>query len=210
LNLGEDLLAEGERVGRFNERRKVNHQPHNLARGSKIVIEGYLTQQKLAIALVQFFADDWLGHELKHPKSRRRWDMSIRTQTGIHVIEYDGDEHYCNSLKVKADREKDRLALEMGWKVIRIPYWVQLDSETFSFYFASKAIIEQNFPHGFITTKTFPASFCELGVLRFQHELSCLPERVRQDVIRSLSERAAKHGVEYVLPSQLLHVIPMV
>ena len=46
---------------------------------------------------------------------------------------------------------------------MRFPYWVQLDSTTLWHYFGLEAEIEQSFPHGFITTKLFPASFCVLS-----------------------------------------------
>src|ERR1035438_355061 len=42
-----------------------------------------------------------------------------------------------------------------------------------------EAEIDQSFPHGFITTKLFPASFCELGIERFRAELLALPGSVR-------------------------------
>ncbi|MBM3996753.1 MAG: hypothetical protein FJ303_21755 [Planctomycetes bacterium] len=172
-----------------------------------VIIEGYLTQQKLAVALVQIFGERWVGAELRHPKSRRRWDMAIHGAIGYQVVEYDGDEHYCNSLKIKADMEKDRLASESGWRVVRIPYWVQLDSVMLDHYFQVQAAIEQNFPHGFITTKFFPASFCEKGIHRFESELASLPESVRQAVIASLRDRAGEHGVDYVVPSALRHLV---
>jgi hypothetical protein len=61
----------------------------------------------------------------------------------------------------------------------------------------------QTFPHGFITTKLFPASFCELGIERFKSDLYALPAQVRGTVIKSLRERVAEYGLEYVLPSTL-------
>ena len=54
---------------------------------------------------------------------------------------------------------------------MRFPYWVQLDNFTLKHYFDLDAKIEQSFPHGFITTKLFPASFCELGIKRFRAEI---------------------------------------
>jgi hypothetical protein len=70
-----------------------------------------------------------------------------------------------------------------------------------------EAVVEQTFPHGFITTKLFPASFCELGIERFQAELFTLPLIVRAAVVSSLRERVAEHGLQYVLPTSLVHII---
>jgi hypothetical protein len=70
-------------------------------------------------------------------------------------------------------------------------------------YFGLEADIIQDFPHGFITTKVFPASFCELGIARFEREMESLPDSVRQAVISSLRLRVLEHGVEYVIPQKL-------
>lgn len=169
-----------------------------------ILLSGYLTELSLVDALLRIVGvDNWLGGQLRAPKCRRRWDMGFRSASGIVVVEYDGDGHYCNTLKIKGDAEKDRIAQDQGWRTVRIPYWLQLDSTTLAHYFGLDFPIQTSFPHGFITTKVFPASFCEMGVDRFEREMSALPEAIRSDVLKSLRDRAEVHGVEYVLPQRL-------
>jgi hypothetical protein len=168
-----------------------------------IVIEGYLTEAKLATAIKQIVGDLWTGGQVLLPGSRRRWDMAFRQNGSLVLVEYDGDEHYRDALKIKADREKDQLAQQNRMRVVRIPYWVQLDNVTAQHYFGLSAEVQQNFRHGFITTKLFPASFCELGIERFRHDLDALPFQVRNSVIDSLRERIMEYGLEYVLPSSL-------
>lgn len=99
---------------------------------------------------------------MKLPGSRRRFDMAFFDNNTTVFVEYDGDEHDRDSMKIKADREKDRLAADNGVRLIRVPYWVQLDQTMARHWFSLEAEIEQSFQHGFITTKLFPASFCEL------------------------------------------------
>jgi hypothetical protein len=168
-----------------------------------ITIEGYLTETKLSNALQQIVGDSWAGGQVTLPGSCRRWDMAFRQNGALVVVEYDGDAHYRDSLKIKADREKNRIAEESHTRVIRIPYWVQLDNLTAQHYFQISAEIRQTFPHGFISTKLFPASFCELGIERFKQDLHALPSPVRDAVIQSLRERVEENGLEYVLPSNL-------
>jgi hypothetical protein len=169
----------------------------------KIVIESYLTERALKVALQQLFQNEWLGGQVRLPGSRRRFDMAFGSNSSITLVEYDGDEHYRHTLKIKADREKDILASTNGMRLVRIPYWVQLDTTMAMHWFGIHACIDQSFPHGFITTKLFPASFCELGIVRFRQELESLPIQVRSAVIASLQERVAEHGIEYVLPENL-------
>lgn len=168
-----------------------------------VKIEKFLTEQKLAAALRAIVGDGWRGLELPVGGTKRRWDMGFERGSVHVVVEFDGDEHYRNTLKIKADREKDAVAADASVQVVRIPYWVQLTSETFRHYFGFDAEIEQNFRHGFITTKIFPASFCELGIERFERELRALPRNVVDAVRASLRERAEEHGEEFIVPRAL-------
>jgi len=167
-------------------------------------VKGYLTQKKLEQLLKNISGIKWLGNELPVPNSkRRRWDMAFKLGSKTFIVEYDGDEHYRNSLKIKTDNEKDEAARKLDYKVIRVPYWIQIDSKMLYHYFGIKEKIQQDFPHGFISTKIFPASFCEKGVERFRKELEKLPINVKNKVIQSLKARVKEYGVDYVLPSSL-------
>ncbi len=173
-----------------------------------ITIEGYLTQAKLETAIRAIVGDgNWRGRELIVPNSRRRWDMAYSIGDQITIVEFDGDKHYWDSLKIKVDAEKDAVAYSLGYKVVRFPYWVQLTQETALHYFGMDAEISQNFPHGFITTKIFPASFSELGITRFTGELQSLPNNTKNAVIQSLRDRSGEHGADYVLPSSLRNLL---
>lgn len=167
----------------------------------------YTTQASLAATLQEVFRDSWKGNEITVPGSRRRWDMAYADGDKIVVVEYDGDEHYRQSIKIKADNEKDKAAEAAGYVVIRFPYWVQLETRTLLHYFGVQRSLHTEFPHGFITTKHFPASFCELGIQRFRAEMDSLPQDVRLEVCKSLRDCATEYGLEYVLPSSLRYLI---
>ncbi len=173
-----------------------------------ITIDGYLVQSKLEAALQQIVGvQNWKGREVNVPGTHRRWDMAYELNNLTTVVEFDGDAHYWNSLKIKVDKEKDQAAYDLGYRAVRIPYWVQLTTETLDFYFGLHAKIQQDFPHGFISTKIFPASFSELGVERFERELLELPPKVNESVRDSLQNQVNTHGIEYVLPSNLRAII---
>lgn len=133
--------------------------------------------------------------------------MVIELNGARFAVEFDGDEHYRHSLKIKADREKDSVASAGGYRVVRFPYWVQLTTKTLQHYFGLEAKVVQDFPHGFITTKHFPASYCELGIERFTRELEALPKMVREAVVELLRAPVAEHGIEYVLPRELRQLV---
>lgn len=132
----------------------------------RVVIDGYLLQAKLESALHQIVADAWRGHELSIPGSRRRWDMAYELSGQTTVVEFDGDEHYRRTLKIKGDGEKDALALAAGHRVVRVPYWVQLTTETLLFYFGPEARAKDEF---FDAVSYYEDARCGLGE-RFRKE----------------------------------------
>lgn len=45
------------------------------------------------------------------------------------MIEFDGVQHYQKPERIKADVENQRLYEELGYKVVRIPYFIQLSND---------------------------------------------------------------------------------
>lgn len=170
-------------------------------------IEGYLTERKLIRSLRDILGEDSVKTQYSLEGSRKRWDAAFSFNNIDFLVDYDGDEHYRNTIRIKSDMSKDQESRIVGFRVVRFPYWIQLDSTTAEHYFGLNIEIEQDFPHGFITTKIFPASFCELGLSRFEAELDDLPESIRNEVIESLVDRSADFGVKFVVPSRLQHFI---
>jgi len=169
-----------------------------------VEIEGYLTQEKLEKALKQIIQhDDWLGREV-YINRYQRWDMSFKVNNQVFVVEFDGDSHYRNPQTIRSEREKNAIAESLGQKVIRIPYWVQLTTETLKHFFQIDHQIKQDFPHGFIDKKAMlPASFCELGMKRFDNEICMLPQRVMKQVLDSLKGQMAMHHRDFVIYERL-------
>jgi hypothetical protein len=178
----------------------------------EILINGYLTQNKLFDILLKIFREENLiGSELPAiPGTRSRFDMAFKKDGKIYIVEMDGNYHYQNSLSIKADRIKDVWALSQeGYVIIRIPYWVQLNTQTFVHYFGFEPgyEIKTNFPHGFIRTRILPASFCDMGIKRFDLELKKLPDNVRAEVLESLQNKVDEFGFDYVLPEHYKNII---
>lgn len=168
-----------------------------------ITITGALNQDKLADTLSKVAGKHWCGKEVQLRGTPRTWDMAFYTDEGITLVEYDGGHHYCNPMRSRIDRAKDRLAERHNYQIIHFPYWLQLDTFTLSHFFHLDAEIKKGIPHGFITTRVFPADFCESGLKRFLRELHELPRPVGDAVARSLRDRTEEYGVDRVLPEEL-------
>lgn len=173
-----------------------------------ITIPGYLTQAKLEEAVRALLPNGFIGRELRVGSSMKRWDMVVRTPSGECAIEFDGYSHYTSPRVVISDEIKGEYAKSSGMNLVRIPYFVQLTTETLNYFLGISASVIQDFPHGFIDPKAkLPSEFCELGVARFSQELSCLPRTVSVAITRSLKAKCATSDPRLVVPPSLRSLI---
>lgn len=174
-----------------------------------VVVNEFLTEQKLINCLKQAFGENNVFSSVRVCEERRfRWDAKVLLEDKTIFVEFDGDSHYRDPKVIKRDREKEDIAKNNNSKVIRIPYWIQLNNETFLYYFNKKISIEQNYRHGFVSDKAaLPASFCELGINKFKLEFDALSENIKFEIVKSLKEKIEKYGEHYVLPTSLKYIL---
>lgn len=67
--------------------------------------------------------------------SIRRYRPDARCEKLNLIVEYDGLDHYCNQSIVLSDIERDEWFRKLNYKIVRIPYWIQLSSEMIHYFF---------------------------------------------------------------------------
>jgi len=171
----------------------------------KRIVSGYLLEKKLseeveAFAKCQNYV--FLGNQIRLD-GNRRWpfDCGIKINDRKILFEFDGDRHYTDGLVFYRDIQKTVLAKSEGFEVIRFPFWIQLNTETLSYYLNMKISnheIVTTFPHGFIADKaTLPSSFCVKGYQRFVQEFESLPSNIICSVLASLKYQSEKRNIPY-------------
>jgi very-short-patch-repair endonuclease len=97
----------------------------------------------------------------------RRYQPDFRSEGHRLIVEFDGDDHYRSAKKILGDEERDRALASVGYRIVRIPYFVQLTRVVIATLFGEIAMHHGdflNFPHGFIAkTVVMPANLCELS-----------------------------------------------
>jgi hypothetical protein len=159
--------------------------------------EGYLTEPKL----IQMFKElekqcsqikVEINKSISKEYKRYKGDIIIND---YWLIEFDGYPHYTKSAVFERDDDKNYMWKdEQSKEVIRIPYFVQLTTETFNHYFKTlidefnlNIEIQSDYPHGFIDKKAIlPADFCSVGERRFYKDIWNLPQNTFSDIINSL------------------------
>jgi hypothetical protein len=131
------------------------------------------------------------------PGLGRRFRPDYHSECHKLVVEFDGDQHYRSSRVILGDVERDTFFTGNGFRVIRVPYFVQLSRAVIAHLFGDFARATDdflNFPHGFIASNVvMPADFCELGIARFEVDLERFGY-IAGDILQSLREAAAARG----------------
>jgi very-short-patch-repair endonuclease len=160
----------------------------------------YLTENLLGDFLRQRFSDNFENDRvLKESNIRGRYDYIFYNEKII--LEFDGYRHFNSSKQIISDKIKNQVANNLGFELIRIPYFVQLDSEVIDYYFGNLIKNKEKFndyPHGFIDQKAMlPADFCELGQIEFTKFLETSKEtEFNKSIINNLKELIVKNKDE--------------
>lgn len=123
--------------------------------------------------------DKQIGQFDNGEKSRRRPDY--RSESLKLIVEFDGFQHYTNPDKILDDLEARKLYEKHGYKVVRIPYFIQLSNNAVKTLFG-KDVVEPLFDETFasfgIQGRNSPAYFCPAGIKRMQEEFKDFPEQL--------------------------------
>lgn len=133
------------------------------------------------------------------------------------LVEVDGQNyrvgHYTSAKTCIGDLEKDEIYKELGWKVVRIPAYIQLDRDMVKFLFGLDCY-EDLYPachqHGFLHEQiSLPADFCSLGLDRFYKEMDSWPNAVKNKILDTLKQRIIRFQEQgYDYQSARLMVVP--
>lgn len=111
-------------------------------------------------------------------KSRKRPDY--RSESLKLIIEVDGVPHYDNPETIRNDIESTKMYERAGYKVVRIPYFIQLSNKAVKTLFGVEVkedLFDDSVPSMGIQGKNTPAFMCQHGVKRMAEEFKKFPEQ---------------------------------
>lgn len=163
----------------------------------------YLNEKNLGIFLKKFYNKEFINNK-RVPNSNILNRPDFRNDELKLIIEFNGFQHYINPEVIIRDKNKEKCYKNMGYKVINIPYFIQLSKKVIEFLFGEEIEYQQTYPHGFIDEKaTLPSCFCELGIKRFLKDLE-LFNFCFEDIKKSLLEKIEEKGnFDLVIPESI-------
>lgn len=161
----------------------------------------FINEKRVGTYLEQNISTNIVGNKKYFSDTSKRPDFVLPDQKLI--VEFDGIQHYTVAKTIKKDKlfEEHIKNKYPQWKLVRIPYYVQFDSETTGFYF--RFPIDFNFyPHGFHNTRiAYPADFCPPGQTRFIKEMNELKincPNCYKEIIDNLNTLSNKEGFDVI------------
>ena len=148
--------------------------------------------------------NDWIHDkaigEINGQRYRKRPDY--RSESLRIIIEFDGLQHYTNPDIIEKDLENTKLYNSVGYKVVRIPYFIQLTNRAVKTMF-DKEVSENLFDGKFSSLSTngrnSPAYLCPAGVKRMAEEFKKFPEQYMTNIMFLKQQNDPfKSGVEFL------------
>lgn len=129
--------------------------------------------------------DDWvhdkeLGLTVNNKVCRKRPDY--RSEKLKMIVEFDGIQHYTMPDIIKNDVLSTKFYESLGYKVVRIPYFIQLTNKAVKYFFnvdVKEPLFNENIHSMDKNDRNTPAFLCGAGVLRMIEEFKHHPEQYR-------------------------------
>jgi hypothetical protein len=180
-------------------------------------IEPFLSEKNLYDALAFVFGEANVQSQVTFKKDSGCLDVSPNKSFRVDyvvdnhfVIEFNGPRHYTIARQIYRDLELADYCSRNGFKLVEIPYFIQLNPDTFKFYFGEdfprSNQLSCDWSNGFVSKNIImPYDFCALGLKRFLSELDLkMTPQMKDDVIKSLVNRKDKM-FEHFLKDENIH-----
>ena len=131
--------------------------------------------------------DDWIHNkalgQVNGALCRSRPDY--RSETLKLIIEFDGRQHYTLPDNIEKDIKTTEMYKNFGYKVVRIPYFIQLTNKAVKTLFdvdASEELFDETIPSLSTEGRISPAYLCPAGVKRMAEEFKKFPEQYKTNL----------------------------
>lgn len=130
--------------------------------------------------------DDWIHNKttglLKDDGKKSLIRPDYRSETLKLIIEFDGLQHYTLPDRIIKDYENQKFYERYGYKVVRIPYFIQLTNSVVETLFGikvSEQLFDNSIPSFSIrpSVNNTPAYLCPAGIRRMAREFTLFPEQ---------------------------------
>lgn len=136
--------------------------------------------------------DDWIHdkqidkEEIKKANIEHRgYRPDYRSKELKSIVEFDEIQHYTKPERIKNDAEKNKYYSNLGYKVVRIPYFIQLSKSAIKILFdvdVDCELFDERIPSLGIQVKNTLAYLCGNGVKMMAEEFKKFPNQYKVNI----------------------------
>ena len=142
---------------------------------------------------------DWIHDKPIGNGSRKRPDY--RSESLKLIIEFDGVPHYTSPDKIRQDEKNTLFYTMLGYKVVRIPYFIQLTNSVVKTLFGvdvETPLFDDTIPSIGSHMPNTPAFLCHQGIIRMAKEYKKFPTQYKIN-LEFMKQQEDQYLVEYEL-----------
>lgn len=101
------------------------------------------------------------------------------------IVEFDGAPHYQKPHVIQKDKYNTKIYESLGYKVVRIPYFIQLSKSAVKIFFnvdIKEDLFDENIPSLGENNKLNPGYLCPLGLKRMSQEFIKFPKQYEVNI----------------------------
>lgn len=130
---------------------------------------------------------DWIHDKSfgEHNGQKYKIRPDYRSDSLKLIVEFDGLPHYKNPDSIEKDIKNQKVYEENGYKVVRIPYFIQLSNDVVEKLFNVKVrepLFDAKIPSLGINGRHSPAYLCPAGIRRMAKEFLNYPEQYQVNI----------------------------
>lgn len=134
---------------------------------------------------------DWV-HDKTIPNSNSKKRPDYRSEELKLIIEFNGLPHYQKPDIILKDIEKEKLYISLGYKVVIIPYFIQLTNKAVKTLFGvdiKETLFDESIPSLLSCDECTPAYLCPLGITRMAKDFKNFPEQYEVNINSMKNEK---------------------
>ena len=148
--------------------------------------------------------DDWIHDKaigiINGTLYRSRPDF--RSEKLKLIVEFDGLQHYTKPDIIEKDIKTTELYQNFNYKVVRIPYFIQLTNKAVKTLFGvdvTEMLFDESIPSLGIEGQNTPAYLCPAGLIRMAKEFKMFPEQYNTNIAFLKKQNAPfRSGVDFL------------
>ncbi len=145
---------------------------------------------------------DWVHDQtvpgLKHADGKAfKGRPDYRSDSLKLIVEFDGLQHYQDPTQIDADIKRTKIYEAAGYKVVRIPYFIQLTQRAVEILFnvqVNQPLFNPKYASLGVASKNTPAFLCIDGIMRMKMEFYKFPNQRATNIAALQAEPDQKYA----------------